>query len=64
MSTPAAGAPRAARATERVRERLAELALIGAEPGGGVTRLAYTQQEREAHRRFCAGTSRRGKLSR
>lgn len=57
MSAPAAGEPRPAaeaRAVERVRERLAELALIGGEPGGGVTRLAYTEPEREAHRRFCA----------
>ena len=57
MSTPAAGAPRAvagAATAERVRERLSELAVIGAEPGGGVTRLAYTETEREAHRRFCA----------
>jgi allantoate deiminase len=38
---------------ERVRERLAELALIGGEAGGGVTRLAYTQAEREAHQLFC-----------
>lgn len=38
---------------ERVRERLAELALIGGEKGGGVTRLAYTEAEREAHRRYC-----------
>lgn len=36
----------------RVRTRLAELALIGGEPGGGVTRLAYTESEREAHRLF------------
>jgi allantoate deiminase len=39
---------------ERVRERLAELAQIGGEATGGVTRLAYTEVEREAHRRFCA----------
>jgi allantoate deiminase len=38
----------------RVRERLAELAQIGVEAGGGVTRLAYSEAEREAHRRFCA----------
>ena len=39
-------------AATRVRARLAELASIGGEPGGGVTRLAYTEDEREAHRRF------------
>jgi hydantoinase/carbamoylase family amidase len=38
----------------RVRERLAEMARIGGEPGGGVTRLAYTPQEREAHELFRA----------
>lgn len=36
-----------------VRERLAELASIGRERDGGVTRLAYTEAERMAHRRFC-----------
>jgi allantoate deiminase len=36
----------------RIRARLAELGAIGAQPGGGVTRLAYTDLEREAHRRF------------
>ncbi len=59
MSTPAADQPRAATATERVRDRLAELALIGGEAGDGVTRLAYTEREREAHRRF-AGWARAG----
>ena len=39
-------------AVERVRSRLASLALIGGEPDGGVTRLAYTEAERDAHRRF------------
>jgi allantoate deiminase len=52
MSTPAADRP-SATVAERVRERLAELALIGAEGGGGVTRLAYSEREREAHRLFC-----------
>src|SRR5690348_4415671 len=36
----------------RVRDRLAELAGVGGEDGGGVTRLAYTEREREAHRLF------------
>lgn len=36
----------------RIRERLDELAKIGADPRGGVTRLAYTEAEREAHRLF------------
>jgi len=53
MTTPAAAEPGAAITADRVRERLAALALIGGEPGGGVTRLAYTETEREAHRRFC-----------
>lgn len=39
---------------ERVRKRLAELAQIGGEAAGGVTRLAYSEAEREAHRHFCA----------
>jgi allantoate deiminase len=39
-------------ASARVRTRLAELGSIGGEPGGGVTRLAYTDHERDAHRRF------------
>jgi allantoate deiminase len=49
---PAARQPLADGTAGRVRDRLAELALIGAEPGGGVTRLAYTEAEREAHRLF------------
>ncbi len=36
----------------RIRSRLAELGSIGGEGGGGVTRLAYTEPEREAHARF------------
>jgi hydantoinase/carbamoylase family amidase len=39
---------------ERVRARLAELAQIGDDPDGGVTRLAYSQSERQAHDRFRA----------
>lgn len=54
MTLPAADEPRAVPGAERVRERLAALALIGGEAGGGVTRLAYTEAEREAHMRFCA----------
>ncbi len=37
---------------ERVRARLDQLAKIGADPGGGVTRLAYTREERESHDLF------------
>jgi allantoate deiminase len=36
----------------RVRARLEELAQVGADPAGGVTRLAYSRQEREAHEVF------------
>ncbi len=53
MTLPAADDRVGAGAAARVRERLAELAMIGADAGGGVTRLAYTAAEREAHRRFC-----------
>ncbi len=44
----------------RVRERLAELAQLGGEPGGGVTRLAYSAGEREAHQRFCGWATESG----
>lgn len=53
MTIPAARESRTATVADRVRERVAELALIGGEEGGGVTRLAYTEIEREAHQRFC-----------
>lgn len=53
MTIPAASKPRSATIVKRVRERLAALALIGGDEDGGVTRLAYTEIEREAHRRFC-----------
>jgi allantoate deiminase len=54
MTLPEAGDSLApANVAERVRARLAELAMIGGESGGGVTRLAYTETERAAHRRFC-----------
>jgi allantoate deiminase len=33
----------------RIRERLADLGRIGAQPGGGATRLVYTAEERHAH---------------
>ncbi len=56
MSAPAARGGAAA----RVRERLAELARLGAEPDGGVTRLAYTAGEREAHQRFCGWAQEAG----
>jgi allantoate deiminase len=36
----------------RVRARLDELSRIGADPAGGVTRLAYSEQERAAHDLF------------
>lgn len=38
----------------RLRSRIESLAEIGADDQGGVTRLAYTELEREAHRRFAA----------
>ena len=61
MTIPEAGEPLATtNGAERVRERLAELALIGGESGGGVTRLAYSETEREAHRRFCEWASGAG----
>ena len=61
MTIPEAGEPLATtNGAERVRKRLAELALIGGESGGGVTRLAYSETEREAHRRFCEWASSAG----
>lgn len=39
-------------AAERVRDRLDQLAAIGVEHGHGITRLAYTAQERAAHECF------------
>ncbi len=36
----------------RIAARLRELAAIGAQAGGGITRLAYTPAEREAHALF------------
>src|SRR5579884_2718749 len=36
----------------RLRRRLDELARVGAQPGGGITRLAYTESERAAHDLF------------
>jgi hydantoinase/carbamoylase family amidase len=38
--------------TARVRARLDELGRIGADPAGGVTRLAYSPEERSAHDLF------------
>src|SRR6516165_6829666 len=55
-----AGGPQLAATAGRIRERLAELGRIGGEPGGGVTRLAYSEVEREAHRRFSAWASADG----
>jgi hydantoinase/carbamoylase family amidase len=43
-----------------VRGRLAALGQIGAEAAGGVTRLAYTELERDAHRLFSAWASEAG----
>ncbi len=48
----AARPPPAIRRASRIRARLDELATIGADPGGGVTRLAYSPQERAAHELF------------
>jgi hypothetical protein len=36
----------------RIRDRIADLASVGAQAGGAVTRLAYTRAERDAHERF------------
>jgi allantoate deiminase len=47
-------------APARVRERLDTLACIGAERGGGVSRLAYTADERAAHRTMCAWADQDG----
>jgi allantoate deiminase len=63
MTTPPVPQPLADATASRVRARLAELAMIGGEPGGGVTRLAYTEIEREAHRRFSAWASADGASS-
>lgn len=41
-----------AAATARIQARLTELGAIGGDPNGGVTRLAYTPLEREAHELF------------
>ena len=60
MSAPAGDGSPGGAVAGRVRERLAELALIGGEENGGVTRLAYTETEREAHRRFCSWAAASG----
>jgi hydantoinase/carbamoylase family amidase len=38
----------------RIRERLVQLASIGKDEAGGVTRLVYTEEERAAHELFAA----------
>lgn len=38
-----------AKATAGLRTRTAELARVGADPAGGITRLAYSEEERAAH---------------
>ena len=45
---------------ERIAARLGELARIGGEDGGGVTRLAYTAGERDAHAQFAAWAAEAG----
>ncbi len=45
----------------RVERRLSELAAIGADPGGGITRLAYTPAERAAHALFARWAESLGK---
>jgi allantoate deiminase len=45
-------APTEAAVARRVRARLEELARVGADPAGGVTRLAYSRPEREAYELF------------
>jgi hydantoinase/carbamoylase family amidase len=59
MTLPAAD-DRLAAVAGRVRARLAELARIGGDSDGGVTRLAYTAVEREAHERFRAWADESG----
>jgi hydantoinase/carbamoylase family amidase len=44
-----------------IAERLAALAAVGADPRGGVTRLAYTEPEREAHALFARWAAEDGK---
>lgn len=45
------------RLAETISAQLAELATIGGEPDGGVTRLAYTREERLAHELFASWAS-------
>jgi hydantoinase/carbamoylase family amidase len=45
----------------RVRARLDELAQVGADPRGGVTRLAYSAQERDAHDLFARWVAEDGR---
>ena len=44
--------PRSDQVRDRIRARLSQAAGIGSDPRGGVTRLAYTEEERAAHRVF------------
>jgi hydantoinase/carbamoylase family amidase len=60
MTHPAEDGPLAAGVAERVRARLAELAQIGDDPDGGITRLAYSESEREAHDRVRAWAGESG----
>jgi allantoate deiminase len=46
---------------QRVQARLRELAEIGADPRGGISRLAYSEAEREAHARFAGWVAESGK---
>lgn len=48
-------------ARDRIRERLSRLAEIGPDPRGGVTRLAYTEDERAAHQLFAEWVAEDGK---
>jgi hydantoinase/carbamoylase family amidase len=54
VSTPSA------EGVERLSRRVAELAAIGATDRGGVTRLAYTAEERSAHALFAGWVERLG----
>jgi allantoate deiminase len=44
----------------RLGERLSAMAEIGADPDGGITRLAYTELERAAHERFASWAEEEG----
>ena len=53
--------PPSAEMRDRIRVRLSRLAEIGPDPRGGVTRLAYTEEERAAHQLFAEFVAEDGK---